>query len=324
MATTRQPLIRVGPKNQIREHREDVERDRDREQPGAVGAQVARRQVPQRDPQLVVLDALLDLGAVAVMVLDQLRVARHVGEDEAVAISARRLAGANQRELLLGDRAPPTRARIARQALRAKGHPAHHQAKRLVLPAARGVGGLGNLGIRKVDRRAPASLIDPRKRLPHRRAARHRDREADAPPAQHPQQLDPVDAHQLPERLLDPWRQRTLIARDGLRGRYVSLHGGSPFNLADRPERCQRQRTEREDRRLQVLRATGQPPTGAARIALMRATHVAAPAVVAPAPDVAMNPVHAIDRTRYRRRAQVPSRRSRDCAASATWQHHVP
>ncbi len=66
------------------------------------------------------------------------------------------------------------------------------------------------------------------------------------------------DAHQLPERLLHPWRQRTLIARDGLRGRYVSLHGGSPFDLADRPEGSHWERTEQEDRRLQVLRATGQ------------------------------------------------------------------
>ncbi len=56
----------------------------------------------------------------------------------------------------------------------------------------------------------------------------------------------------------------------------------------------------------------------------MWATHAATPAVVAPAPDVAMNPVHAIDRARYRRRAQVPLHRSRDCAAWATWQHHVP
>ncbi len=68
------------------------------------------------------------------------------------------------------------------------------------------------------------------------------------------------DAHQLPERLLHPWRQRTLIARDGLRGRYVSLHGGSLFDLADRPEGSHWERTEEEDRRPQVLRATGQPP----------------------------------------------------------------
>ncbi len=165
-AEERQPLIRVGPEGQIREHREDVERDHAREQPGAIGAQVARRQVPERDAQLVVLDALLDLGPVAVTVLDALGRAGHVGEDEAAAIGARRLAGANQRELLRGDRAPPPGARIARQALRGKGHPTHHQAKRLVLPAARGVGGLGNLGIRKVDRRRPVGLIDPIKR-PH-------------------------------------------------------------------------------------------------------------------------------------------------------------
>ncbi len=67
------------------------------------------------------------------------------------------------------------------------------------------------------------------------------------------------DAHQLPKRLLDAWRKRVLIARDGLRGRYVSLHGGSPFDLADRSEGSHWERTEQEDRRPQVLRATGQP-----------------------------------------------------------------
>ncbi len=67
------------------------------------------------------------------------------------------------------------------------------------------------------------------------------------------------DAHQRPKRLLHPWRQRTLIARDGLHGRYVSLHGGSPFDLSNRPEGSHWERTEREDRRPQVLRATGQP-----------------------------------------------------------------
>ncbi len=70
------------------------------------------------------------------------------------------------------------------------------------------------------------------------------------------------DAHQFPERLLDAWRQRALPARDGLLGRYGFLHGGPPSISADRPERCQRQRTEREDRRPQVLRATGQPRRG--------------------------------------------------------------
>ncbi len=68
------------------------------------------------------------------------------------------------------------------------------------------------------------------------------------------------DAHQLPERLLDAWRKRVLNPRDGLLGRYVSLHGGSPFDLADRPEGSHWERTEQEDRRPQVLRATGQPP----------------------------------------------------------------
>ncbi len=67
------------------------------------------------------------------------------------------------------------------------------------------------------------------------------------------------DAHQLPQRLLYPWRERTLIARDGLLERYGFLHGGPPSILPDHSEHCQRQRTEREDRRSQVLRATGQP-----------------------------------------------------------------
>ncbi len=71
------------------------------------------------------------------------------------------------------------------------------------------------------------------------------------------------DAHQLPEHLLDAWRKQVLPVRDGLLGRYGFLHGGPPSLLADRSERCQRQRSEREDRRLQVLRATGQPPTTA-------------------------------------------------------------
>lgn len=73
-----------------------------------------------------------------------------------------------------------------------------------------------------------------------------------------------------------------------------------------------------------VRSLTSVAAAGAARSALMRATHDAAPAVVAPAPDVAMNPVHAIDRARYRRRAQVPSHRSMGCVAWAPWQHHVP
>ncbi len=101
---------------------------------------------------------------------------------------ARRLPG------IMPPRAPPPGARIARQALGGEGHPAHHQAKPLVLPAARGVGGLGNLGIRKVDRRRPVGLIDPIERPPHRRAARHRDREADLLTVQHPQQLCAVEA----------------------------------------------------------------------------------------------------------------------------------
>ncbi len=74
-----------------------------------------------------------------------------------------------------------------------------------------------------------------------------------------PVQVITPNAHQLPERLQHTWRKRVLNPRDGLRGRYVSLHGGSPFDLADRPEGSHWERTEQEDRRPQVLRATGQP-----------------------------------------------------------------
>ena len=43
------------------------------------------------------------------------------------------------------------------------------------------------------------------------------------------------DPHQLPERLLDARGQRVLTVRDGLLSRYVSLHGGSSFDLGRSP-----------------------------------------------------------------------------------------
>jgi hypothetical protein len=67
------------------------------------------------------------------------------------------------------------------------------------------------------------------------------------------------DSDKLSERLLDAWGQWAFGVHVGLTGRYGFLHGGPPCDLGDRLERCQRQRTKREDRRLQVLQAMGQP-----------------------------------------------------------------
>src|SRR3954451_11769059 len=71
-------------------------------------------------------------------------------------------------------------------------------------------------------------------------------------------------AGQLAQRLLHPLRQphaRQLIAAD-LIARYGPHRGGSscPRWTCSHSPRSQRERTRRENRRLQVLRATGQPP----------------------------------------------------------------
>jgi hypothetical protein len=102
--------------------------------------------------------------------------------------------------------------------------------------AALGADGLGDLGLHQLGQDAQADA--------HRQG----------------QKALLGSSDELPERLLDALGQYVLMLRAGLVGRYLVIHGGPPCDLGDRSERCQRQRTKREDRRLQVLRATGQTP----------------------------------------------------------------
>ena len=107
-------------------------------QPDAVGVQVRQRQAPEADAELGVLDAFLDLRAVAVVVLDRRGVAVEVGEDEAVAVDDVGLAGQPEVELLARDRALAPRPRVVGERVGLVRDAADDQPQRLVLPA-RGV-----------------------------------------------------------------------------------------------------------------------------------------------------------------------------------------
>jgi len=83
----------------------------------------------QRLAELCLLEALLDLGAVAVEVLDlpcRALVAWDVGEDEALAKAVALLAVEAELELAGVDRGSPARA-LACDLGAAKAHPAHDQ-----------------------------------------------------------------------------------------------------------------------------------------------------------------------------------------------------
>src|SRR5215207_1509539 len=109
LAAAREMPGRLGPEHQVVEQREQVQRERGAGQPEAIGVQVAQRQAAQRDAELLVLDALLDLRALALVALDRGGVAGQVGEDEAVAVDGVGLAGQPERELLARDRLAPPR-----------------------------------------------------------------------------------------------------------------------------------------------------------------------------------------------------------------------
>ena len=80
--------------------------------------------------------------------------------------------------MLAWDRALAPGARIIGQRVGLVSDPANDQPQRLVLPAGRDVGRLGNLGVLKALSRLPRLLTDALQRRPHRTGARHRDREA--------------------------------------------------------------------------------------------------------------------------------------------------
>jgi hypothetical protein len=90
-----------GERREVTEHRGEVERGRRGGHPDAVGVGVAGGQAPQRLTELGVLEAFLDLGAVAVEVLDAGGgFVGDVGQDEAVAVDGCELAGERELELL--------------------------------------------------------------------------------------------------------------------------------------------------------------------------------------------------------------------------------
>ncbi len=74
----------------------------------------------------------------------------------------------------------------------------------------------------------------------------------------------PSDAGRIVARIVSPavigLETATVeVEVDLLLGRYVVPHGGPPLILADHSEGSHWERTDQEGRRLQVLRATGQP-----------------------------------------------------------------
>ena len=118
LAAARQMPGRLGAEHQVVEQREQVQRERRAVQPDAVGVQVGQRQAAEADAELGVLDALFDLRAVAVMMLDRRGVAVEVGEDEAVAVDDVGFAGEPEVELLARDRALAPGPRVIARARR--------------------------------------------------------------------------------------------------------------------------------------------------------------------------------------------------------------
>jgi hypothetical protein len=82
LAAAREMPGRLGPEHQVIEQREQVQRERGARQPEAVGIEVGQWQPAQADAELLVLDAFLDLGALAVVALDPGGPAGQVCEDE--------------------------------------------------------------------------------------------------------------------------------------------------------------------------------------------------------------------------------------------------
>jgi hypothetical protein len=70
----------------------------------------------------------------------------------------------------------------------------HDQPQRLVRPARRRVGGLGDPGVLEAVGGRPGVIGDALKRRPHRARARHRDREAHAVSATVGEQVDAIEA----------------------------------------------------------------------------------------------------------------------------------
>jgi hypothetical protein len=95
----------AGQRREVARHRREVERADDGGQPDAVGVDVCAGRAPQRLAELGVLEAFFDLGALAVEVLDVGGgLVGDVGEDEAVAVDRRELAGERELRLLGVDR----------------------------------------------------------------------------------------------------------------------------------------------------------------------------------------------------------------------------
>jgi hypothetical protein len=62
---------RLGAEHEVVEQREQVECERGAGQPQAVAVEVREREAAQRDAELLILDALLDLRALAVVAVDR-------------------------------------------------------------------------------------------------------------------------------------------------------------------------------------------------------------------------------------------------------------
>ena len=89
----------------VADQRGDVQGQQAAGQPEAVGVEVAGRQVPEWLAELCVLEALLDLGALAVEVLDHDRrslLGGDVGDDEAVGVGRREPAVEHHLQLVGG------------------------------------------------------------------------------------------------------------------------------------------------------------------------------------------------------------------------------
>ena len=69
---------RLGSEHQIVEEREQIQRQRGAREPEPVAVEVRQPQPPQRDAELVVLDALLDLRALAMVALHADGVAKEI------------------------------------------------------------------------------------------------------------------------------------------------------------------------------------------------------------------------------------------------------
>ena len=224
----------------------------------------------QRLAELGLFEALLDLGAVAVEMLDpDGRLPVDVGEDEAVAVDQGDLAVERELQLLGVDRLERSGAAPLGDLRGGERHPADDQPQRLVLPAARTVGPLGDLRARHLECVCPGVLGDFGERAPHRLAARHRHREPGALFAQPLEQLELVVSRVDPED-----RRRVPLGQQPQRpaGDPRALRPGELLAVAADQLRGQRAAALGPER--DVRRVAHRPEAAARRALLERAVHL--------------------------------------------------